>query len=82
MHSGATPYDYRKDTVVAVSNLVNEMNTFWKQQHQKRKDLVITFGQFFTDNKEHSFAKSSGLVNFCIDVRSNSKNTLEYTKKF
>ena len=81
LHSGATPYDYRKDTVVAVSNLVNEMNTFWKQQLQKRKDLVITFGQFFTDNKEHSFAKSSGLVNFCIDVRSNSKNTLEYTKK-
>ncbi len=81
LHSGATPYDYRKDTVVAVSNLVNEMNTFWKQQLQKRKDLVITFGQFFTDNKEHSFAKSSGLVNFCIDVRSNSKKTLEYTKK-
>ena len=81
LHSGATPYDYRKDSVVAVSNLVNEMNTFWKQQLQKRKDLVITFGQFFTDNKEHSFAKSSGLVNFCIDVRSNSKNTLEYTKK-
>ena len=26
LHSGATPYDYRKDTVVAVSNLVNEMN--------------------------------------------------------
>ena len=48
---------------------------------KKNKDLVITFGQFFTDSEEHSFAKSSGLVNFCIDVRSNSKNTLEYTKK-
>ncbi|MDC3074882.1 hydantoinase/carbamoylase family amidase [Pelagibacteraceae bacterium] len=81
LHSGATPYEYRKDSVVAVSNLVNEMNTFWKEQLKKRKDLVITFGQFFTDNEEHSFAKSSGLVNFCIDVRSNSKNTLEYTKK-
>ena len=81
LHSGATPYDYRKDSVVAVSNLVNEMNIFWKAQLKKNKDLVITFGQFFTDNEEHSFAKSSGLVNFCIDVRSNSKNTLEYTKK-
>ena len=81
LHSGATPYEYRKDSVVAVSNLVNEMNFFWKEQLNKRKDLVITFGQFFTDNEEHSFAKSSGLVNFCIDVRSNSKNTLEYTKK-
>ena len=37
LHSGATPYDYRKDTVVAVSNLVNEMNTFWKQQLKKEK---------------------------------------------
>ena len=81
LHSGATPYDYRKDSVVAVSNLVNEMNIFWKLQLKKNKDLVITFGQFFTDSEEHSFAKSSGLVNFCIDVRSNSKNTLEYTKK-
>ena len=81
LHSGATPYDYRKDSVVAVSNLVNEMNIFWKAQLKKNKDLVIAFGQFFTDNEEHSFAKSSGLVNFCIDVRSNSKNTLEYTKK-
>ena len=81
LHSGATPYEYRKDSVVAVSNLVNEMNIFWKEQLNKRKDLVITFGQFFTDNEEHSFAKSSGHVNFCIDVRSNSKNTLEYTKK-
>tara|TARA_B100000282_G_scaffold262919_1_gene212633 strand:+ start:167 stop:1414 length:1248 start_codon:yes stop_codon:yes gene_type:complete len=81
LHSGATPYDYRKDSVVAVSNLVNEMNIFWKAQLKKNKDLVITFGQFFTDSEEHSFAKSSGLVNFCIDVRSNSKNTLEYTKK-
>ena len=81
LHSGATPYDYRKDSVVAVSNLVNEMNIFWKAQLKKNKDLVITFGQFFTDSEEHSFAKSSGFVNFCIDVRSNSKNTLEYTKK-
>ena len=81
LHSGATPYDYRKDSVVAVSNLVNEMNIFWKAQLKKNKDLVITFGQFFTDSEEHSFAKSSGLVNFCIDVRSNSKNTLKYTKK-
>ena len=81
LHSGATPYDYRKDSVVAVSNLVNEMNIFWKAQLKKNKDLVITFGQFFTDSEEHSFAKSSGFVNFCIDVRSNSKNTLDYTKK-
>lgn len=36
---------------------------------------------FFTDNKEHSFAKSSGLVNFCIDVRSNSNKTLEFVNK-
>ncbi len=43
---------------------------------KKNKDLTITFGEFYTDNKEHSFAKSAGLVNFCIDLRSNSKATL------
>ena len=81
LHSGATPFDYRKDSVVAVSMLINEMNIFWQNQLKKNKDLVITFGQFFTDQKEHSFAKSSGLVNFCIDVRSNSNNTLKFVNR-
>jgi len=81
LHSGATPIDYRKDSVVAVSTLVNEMNLYWKHQLKKGDDLTITFGQFFTDFEEHSFAKSAGLVNFCIDVRSNSKKVLEITKK-
>ena len=77
LHSGATPFEYRKDAVVAVSMLVNEMNIIWQKQLKKNKDLVITFGQFFTDQNQHSFAKSSGLVNFCIDVRSNSNKTLK-----
>ena len=81
LHSGATPMDYRKDAVVAVSSLVNEMNLYWKDQLKKGVDLTVTFGQFYTDNEEHSFAKSAGLVNFCIDVRSNSKKVLETTKK-
>ena len=81
LHSGATPFDYRKDSVVAVSMLINEMNIFWQNQLKKNKDLVITFGQFFTNKKEHSFAKSSGLVNFCIDVRSNSNKILEFVNK-
>ena len=81
LHSGATPIDYRSDSVVAVSTLVKEMNELWKKELKRKKDLTITFGQFFTDEKEHSFAKSSGLVSFCIDVRSNSKSTLNNIKK-
>ena len=81
LHSGATPMDYRRDSVVAISKLVNEMNIYWEEQLKKGKDLTITFGQFYTDNEEHSFAKSAGLVNFCIDVRSNSKKVLETTKR-
>ena len=82
LHSGATPIDYRKDSVVAVSSLVNEMNIYWQNQLKKEKDLTITFGQFFTDFEEHSFAKSAGQVTFCIDVRSSSKAVLESTKKY
>ena len=80
LHSGATPIDYRSDSVLAVSTLVAEMNDVWKQELKKNKDLTITFGEFYTDNKEHSFAKSAGLVNFCIDLRSNSKTTLNKIK--
>ena len=82
LHSGATPIDYRKDSVVAVSSLVNEMNIYWEDQLKKGKDLTITFGQFFTDFEEHSFAKSSGHVSFCIDVRSSSKAVLKSSKKY
>ena len=81
LHSGATPFEYRKDTVVAVSMLVNEMNILWQKELKKNKDLVITFGQFSTDHEQHSFAKSSGLVRFCIDVRSNSNKTLQLINK-
>ena len=80
LHSGATPIDYRKDSVLATSMLVFEMNEFWKNELDNNKDLTITFGEFFTDKEEHSFAKSSGLVNFCLDVRSNSKIVLKRTK--
>ena len=81
LHSGATPLSYRQDAVLATSMLVFEMNEFWKKELKNKKDLTVTFGEFFTDKEEHSFAKSSGLVNFCLDVRSNSKVTLTKTKK-
>ena len=80
LHSGATPIDYRKDSVLATSMLVFEMNEFWKKELKNNKDLTITCGEFFTDKEEHSFAKSSGLVSFCLDVRSNSKVILKKTK--
>ena len=58
LHSGATPMDYRRDSVVAVSSLINEMNIYWDKQLKRGNDLTITFGQFFTNPEEHSFAKS------------------------
>ena len=79
-HSGATPLLYRKDSVVAVSTLINNMNNYWIDQNKKRKDLTITFGEFYTNSREHSFAKSSGFVQFCIDVRSESKLLLNKAK--
>ena len=81
LHSGATPLSYRQDSVVAVSMLVNNMHNYWKNQNLIKKDLTITFGEFNTDYNEQSFAKSSGLVNFCIDVRSESKNNLKQAKQ-
>ena len=80
LHSGATPIDYRQDAVLATSMLVTEMTEFWKKELKINKDMTITFGEFFTDKEEHSFAKSAGLVNFCLDVRSNSNTTLNKAK--
>jgi len=75
-HSGATPFGLRHDAVVAAANLIVAVQALWAELESAGHDLAVTFGQIGTDPAQHSFSKVAGEVGFCLDVRSQSKDTL------
>lgn len=76
-HSGATPRAARQDAVSAVAALVTALNALWTDAAERGEDLAITVGQISTDPAEHAFSKVAGRVDFSLDVRSQSPDTLE-----
>jgi N-carbamoyl-L-amino-acid hydrolase len=79
-HSGATPREYRQDAVRAAATLVVELDKAWDRLKGEGADLVVTFGQFFTDPSEAAFSKIAGRLSFALDVRSQDTETLEGMK--
>jgi N-carbamoyl-L-amino-acid hydrolase len=75
-HSGATPRSHRHDAVVATAELITHLHTIWQQMEGAGHELTLTFGQLQTDPQQADFSKVSGQVNFCIDIRSRSRETL------
>ena len=47
----------------------------------KGRDLAITVGRFSTNPEKHVFSKVAGEVDFCIDVRSQSRETLDEVRE-
>ena len=80
-HSGATPRRLRRDAVAATAELVMEMNRLWGNSEENGDDLSITFGKFGTDPAQHAFSKVAGQVDFAVDVRSQSTESLDRTDK-
>ena len=76
-HSGATPRHLRRDAVRATAALVMAMDEVWDRAERDEEDLSITFGKLATDPAEHAFSKVAGCVDFSLDVRSQSSDTLE-----
>ena len=76
-HSGATPRSARHDAVRASAALVEALDGLWDRFEADGHDLSITVGKFSTDPAEHAFSKVPGRVDLAIDVRSQSRETLE-----
>ncbi|WP_293853534.1 Zn-dependent hydrolase [uncultured Alsobacter sp.] len=79
-HSGTTPHALRRDAVVGASALVMALQDLWDRLEAAGEDLTVTLGQFATDPREHAFSKVPGRVDFALDVRSQSTQTLETVK--
>jgi N-carbamoyl-L-amino-acid hydrolase len=75
-HSGATPRRHRNDAVVAFAGLVHQLQDDWAAMENDGHELTLTFGQANTDARQADISKVAGRVDFCIDIRSRSIETL------
>jgi beta-ureidopropionase / N-carbamoyl-L-amino-acid hydrolase len=76
-HSGAVPRWLRHDAVFAAADLITHIDRHWRTLLERGRDVVVTTGIFGTDPGEHAIARIPGSVQFSIDIRSQSKETLE-----
>ena len=75
-HSGAVPRAYRKDPVLALADLLSRMDESWSTILQTGGDLVFTSGIVSTDPARHALTRIPDQVEFSIDMRSQSAETL------
>ena len=75
-HAGTVPRKLRQDAVIAVAELIVEMDRLWASQEASGQDLVMTFGQVGTDPAAHSVTVIPGEVTFSFEARSHSQNLL------
>lgn len=75
-HSGAVPRAYRKDPVLAMADLLTRLDESWLTILQKGEDLVLTAGMVETDRERHALTRIPDLVDFSLDLRSQSAEAL------
>jgi N-carbamoyl-L-amino-acid hydrolase len=76
-HSGAVPRWLRRDAVLASADLAMRLDASWRTLLERGEDLVMTFGIFTTDPKEHAMTRVPGECRFTLEYRSESEATLD-----
>lgn len=76
-HSGAVPRAYRRDAVLAMSDLLVRLDESWSTILNKGDDLVLTCGIVATDPARHAMTRIPDSVQFSLDIRSQSAATLD-----
>lgn len=76
-HSGVVPRWLRHDAMFAVADLIMRLDEHWRVLLERGTDLVVTTGMVNTDAAEHSISRIPGRVNFSLEARSKSTDTLE-----
>jgi N-carbamoyl-L-amino-acid hydrolase len=76
-HSGAVPRWLRRDAVLGAADLAMRLDASWRTLLERGADLVMTFGIFTTDPREHAMTRVPGEVRFTLEYRSESERTLD-----
>jgi len=76
-HSGAVPRWLRRDAVLGAADFAMRLDGTWRTLIERGEDLVMTFGIFSTDPREHAMTRVPGEVRFSLEWRSESQATLD-----
>lgn len=76
-HSGATPRSHRRDAMVALADVIHQLQDDWAAMEEKGHELTLTFGQVNTDAQQADISKVAGQVDFGVDIRSRSVESLQ-----
>jgi len=76
-HAGAVPRWLRHDTVLATADLLSRLDTHWAALQERGLDLVLTVGILTTNQNDHAMSRIPGECQFCLEIRSQSIDTLE-----
>jgi N-carbamoyl-L-amino-acid hydrolase len=76
-HSGAVPRWLRRDAVLGAADFAMRLDASWRTLLERGEDLVMTFGIFTTDPREHAMTRVPGDVRFTLEWRSESEATLD-----
>ena len=77
-HSGAVPRASRHDAVLGFAELLTRLDAHWGRLEAEGLDLVMTSGIVATDPQEHAVTRIAGDVAFSLDMRSQSRDTLNH----
>ncbi|MSO76350.1 MAG: M20/M25/M40 family metallo-hydrolase [Alphaproteobacteria bacterium] len=77
-HSGATPRIHRSDALLAVVELLRELDEFWiASEAAGAPDTVFTVGKLFTDAAHHAMTKVPGRVDFTLNFGGTTQDFLD-----
>ncbi|WP_270934231.1 Zn-dependent hydrolase [Falsiroseomonas oryzae] len=76
-HSGAVPRWLRRDAVLGAADFAMRLDGTWRTLLERGEDLVMTFGIFTTDPREHAMTRVPGELRFALEWRSESEATLD-----
>lgn len=76
-HSGTVPHEMRHDAVFAFAEFIMRLDASWYAVRQFDQDLVVTSGIVKTDPTVHAITRIPGSIEFCLEWRSQSTQTLD-----
>jgi len=76
-HAGGVPRRSRRDAVLAGAELVGALEDWWLDVEAAGEDMVLTIGEFSTNQAEHGITKVAGLLTFTLDMRSQDDALLD-----
>ena len=75
-HAGATPRSLRRDSVVAMSDLIVRLDARWREWLEAGRQVTVTHGIIGTDPHEHGISRVAGACDASLEMRAENEKDL------